>query len=110
MKMILMAVRDAKVSCFMRPWVARSEGEAIRAFADLVNEPGHDLNKHPEDYTLFQVGKFDDQTGEVSDATCVSVCGGLAVLKRRVSESQVGLLERVNGRDPDLVMDREVTQ
>lgn len=110
MKMILMAVRDAQVSCFMRPWVARSEGEAIRAFADLVNEPGHDLNKHPEDYTLFQVGKFDDQTGEVSDAACVSVCTAFAVLKPKISAAQGQMFERANGRDPDLVMDREVTQ
>lgn len=61
----LLAVRDRQLDGFMRPFTAESVGQAIRSFRDLANEPGSDINKHPEDYELYQIGTFDTQDGSI---------------------------------------------
>lgn len=59
----VMAIRDLKVNIFNMPWFALSIGQAIRNFGDLVQDPQSAQNKHPEDYNLYQLGEFDDETG-----------------------------------------------
>jgi len=39
-------------------------GEALRHFEDEVNNPQSPLYKHPEDYTLFHLGQYDETTGQ----------------------------------------------
>ena len=41
----------------------RSKGEAIRAFSNTVNSPESQFSKHPGDYTLFEIGEYDEETG-----------------------------------------------
>lgn len=42
-----------------------NEAVGIRSFADEVNRNAEDnpYNKHPEDYALYALGTFNDQTG-----------------------------------------------
>lgn len=63
MKHIIVAVRDRQLDAFMRPFTAATIGQAVRAFSDEVNRQGSELNQHPEDYELYQLGEFDDDTG-----------------------------------------------
>ena len=44
---------------------AVTEGAAQRMIGDMVSSEGHAFNRHPEDYTLFEVGTFDDVSGEL---------------------------------------------
>lgn len=60
------AVRDSKAQAFLQPFFSVSTGAAVRAFGDAVNEGNSPLAKHPEDYLLFELGEFDDNTGEFS--------------------------------------------
>ena len=39
---------------------------AIRTFSDCVQDSSHAFNRHPTDYTLFQIGEFDDNTGIIT--------------------------------------------
>lgn len=65
MKLRMYSIRDGAVGAFMRPWFARSDGEARRAFMDQVNSPETALGQHPEDYCLFFLGEVEELTGEV---------------------------------------------
>lgn len=65
---IFCAVHDRQLNAFMRPFVAQSPGQAIRSFRDEVNREGSEMNRHPEDYTLYRVGVWDQQTGEIAKA------------------------------------------
>ena len=56
----LVSVYDAKAETFAPPVAAVALGEAVRSFEDAVNDPQCPFNKHPEDYTLFHLGEFDD--------------------------------------------------
>lgn len=66
MKLSAFAVRDIKASGFAHPFFATTEGLARRSFADWCNDPNTPLSRHPEDYQLFQVGYFDDETGQLT--------------------------------------------
>lgn len=60
------AVRDSKAALFSQPWFSVSVASAVRAFTDAVNDGKGDFGKHPDDYTLFHIGTFDDQGGVVA--------------------------------------------
>lgn len=65
--LFICSVFDRKVGSYGRPMFARAVGEAMRIFRDEVNRPAEDniLYKHPEDFDLFLVGKFDEETGRL---------------------------------------------
>lgn len=65
MKHVLCAVLDTKASYHGRPFTARTTGEAIRIFSDGVRDKETPMNSHPEDYVLYQIGYFDDETGNI---------------------------------------------
>jgi len=59
------SVLDEKTAAFLQPFLARTRGEAIRMFQNTVNN-GRDDNmftKHSGDYTLFELGEWDDVEG-----------------------------------------------
>ena len=53
-------VFDCKAEAYLPPFYMATKGQAIRVFTDLVNDPNHAFAKHPEDYTLFQLGQYED--------------------------------------------------
>lgn len=62
------SVFDSKLATFDRPFYMQTDAAAIRGFSDAVNDPNGPVsswNKHPEDYSLFYLGEFDDQDGTI---------------------------------------------
>lgn len=64
-KLKIFGVKDTMAEAYMNPFYARSTGEAIRSFADETNKPDSPFNRHPNDYNLFELGEFDQVTGEM---------------------------------------------
>lgn len=63
LKRPLVAVFDKKTALFDPPFHCRHIGEAIREFDIVRKDPNTKFGKNPEDFDLFQVGEFDEQTG-----------------------------------------------
>lgn len=57
---------DEKARCHTRPFFYSEHGEAIRAFSDCANDPKHEIGRHPSDYTLKEIGTFDESTGIIT--------------------------------------------
>ncbi|AXL15139.1 nonstructural protein [Microviridae sp.] len=74
------SVHDEKSGIYDRPFVSRSDGEAMRGFMDVCADPSHPLGKHRQDYTLVCCGTFDDNTGEIFPAQVKSILAGRDVL------------------------------
>lgn len=62
----MFTVYDSKVGAFLMPFFMRSTPEAIRGWIDVVNDPSTKFNKYPEDYTLFEIGEYDEVNGTVT--------------------------------------------
>lgn len=67
MKNYVYSVLDTKLGVFGGLFVDGSDGAAIRGFGDGVNDknPKNRWNAHPEDFTLYRVGEFNIDTGEL---------------------------------------------
>lgn len=68
MKLIIFSVFDSKGAFFGKPFFGMNEGSAIRDFGDGVNDgsiKGNSWYAHPEDYSLFRIGTYEDATGEI---------------------------------------------
>ena len=60
MKLKCFTVFDSGVKSYLQPFFMRHSGEAIRAVTELVNDDKHSFAKYANDYTLFEIGVFDD--------------------------------------------------
>lgn len=62
MIMEVCSVYDSVSGVYARPIFVVSKGAAVRLFYDEVNRDAADnaLNKHPEDFSLWHLGSFDD--------------------------------------------------
>lgn len=56
----IFALYDCKAEAYLAPQYFPTKGIAIRAFTELSNDGESNVSKHAEDYTLFEVGEFDD--------------------------------------------------
>jgi hypothetical protein len=65
MKLVLCTVKDRAADAFGRPMFVPSVGVAIRSFSDEVNrkDAENQLYNHPDDFDLYELGEFDDNTG-----------------------------------------------
>jgi len=78
MKHVIVAVRDRAADTFGRPFFVSAVGQAIRSFSDEVNRADKDnpLWNHPEDFDLYELGSFDDDSGDLVSIKPRMVCVG----------------------------------
>lgn len=95
---ILFSVRDNKAGFFLPPFLLISEGEAIRAFEEATLNTQSPISQHPEDYTLFSLGHFDEVSGEITPNP-ISLLAGLNALQNIVNSRKI--VERIKSIDGD---------
>lgn len=66
MIMKIFAVYDSAVAAYMSPFFMHSRGQALRAFADTAEDASSSIGKHPKDFTLFELGEYNDSTAGFS--------------------------------------------
>jgi len=65
MKYKIVCVRDRAADVFGQPNFVNQIGAAVRSFADQINgekRPDNPFAMHPEDFDLYEVGTYDDET------------------------------------------------
>lgn len=60
------SVYDVKSKLYQVPFHSHNDGHAIRCFTDMVRHEKSHLSRYPEDFILFNVGSFDDESGVIS--------------------------------------------
>lgn len=76
--MKIFTVHDAKAEYYMQPFFARNSGEAIRSFSEAINgDSNHQFAKYPADFTLFLLGEFNTDTGEITAHPSKSLGNGV---------------------------------
>ena len=66
MKIEIYTVYDNKAEIYKHPMFVLNNAAAIRSFTDIRNNPETDVYKHPEDYSLFHIGSWDDNDGKLT--------------------------------------------
>ena len=75
-------IYDNGIEAYLQPFYARNKGEALRSVTDLVNDPKHHFCQHAKDYTLFEVGEYDDKAGVVQMYTAKDSIANFVELKK----------------------------
>jgi len=57
---------DSKVGAYLPPFMMKTIGEAERALTAHVNDPQHNFSKYAEDFSLFELGTWDDSNAKYS--------------------------------------------
>lgn len=76
----LFTVYDSKAEAYLQPFAANTYGIAERMFSDMVNQQGHQFNRHPQDYSLYAIGTFETTSAQLSSKEHVHLANGLTVL------------------------------
>lgn len=69
------SVYDSKVQSYERPWIAPNKGSALRAVLDVFKDPNHPFTKWPADFTIFEIGEWDETTGTMIPYQTKVNCG-----------------------------------
>ncbi|MEO5368179.1 MAG: hypothetical protein H7831_17870 [Magnetococcus sp. WYHC-3] len=82
MKSKMYTIYDSAAQAYNKPVYFINRGAAIRAFADEASDPKSNICRHANDYTLFEIGEFDELTGEVRPYETKIPCGMASELKK----------------------------
>lgn len=63
MKLHVCAIYDARTASYSVPVYVRTPGVAERFYINQVGDPQTDIHKYAQDFSLFELGTFDDETG-----------------------------------------------
>lgn len=66
----LVSVRDSKTEVFGQPAMVNTLAEGERMFADLASDGSTLIGKHPEDFALYCVGRYDESNGSIDTLGC----------------------------------------
>lgn len=61
-------VHDKAAETYLPPFCMKTKAEAVRAFETTVNDPNSNFNKFPQDYSLVEIGTYDEDTGVITTA------------------------------------------
>jgi len=107
MRHLMFCIHDVKAGAYMQPWFLPTEGMAIRGFADCVNKVDHNFFNHPEDYTLFLIGEFDDSDGHVEVCAHRSLGNGVDFVSDRSVSGVVAVEDAIRGNGDYEGMNKE---
>lgn len=83
----LFSIFDSRTGLYNPPFNARSEGDASRMVALMTQNPESMFSKFPEDYVLYHLGNFNEDTGM------------LEPLSAPVTVARVSTIARVSGKE-----------
>lgn len=83
-KLLMFSVQDAAADAFIRPFCFPAVGLAHRSFADEVNRNSADnsMYQHPDDYSLWRIGEFDEDSGIITPCQPERIAAGSQVKVR----------------------------
>lgn len=62
----MFSVYDSKTEAFLQPFYALATGAAVRMFESAAADREHHFHKHAADFTLFEIGAFNEDTGQLT--------------------------------------------
>lgn len=63
------SVFDKKIGSYQAPVTAHNVGHALRMFHSFCSNPDNPINKYHQDYDVYDLGEFDDVSGQIKPHT-----------------------------------------
>ncbi len=88
MKVQVYAIFDQCAGIYEKPFFSTTDDLVRREFQDVVNTEDHPIAKHPEHYTLYRLGNFDNQTGKILNEENECLCTALEIKSQNQLEPE----------------------
>lgn len=86
MKIQVFSVFDAKQGIYGQPNLLLNRATAERAFMQSVLDPQSNIAQHPEDFTVFHIGEYDDETAKFTNLPTPEPIGTALEFQARATE------------------------
>lgn len=77
------SVFDSKANAYLAPFFFAFVGEAVRAFIDTARSPKSKFFTNGQDFTLFQLGHYDDSNATFDLLTAPESIGRADIMRRQ---------------------------
>ncbi len=67
MKVQCYAVFDSCAGVYQKPFFSTTDDLVKREFQDIATSEDHPIAKHPEHYSLWRLGIFNDENGDITN-------------------------------------------
>lgn len=103
MNVKVFSIFDSKLGSYGAPYFALATGGAIRQFMDVVNDNQSLISRYPADFTLFEVGKWDDKEGRFENLEVKENLGNAVQFKKEPAVvSPARFLPELDGKRADV--------
>lgn len=89
--MKIITIYDSKAKAYLTPFFSRNTATAIREITAVVNSPDHNFCQHAEDFGLFDLGEYDEQTGKITSSPPVHIINLIEL--KTFDDRQISLLD-----------------
>jgi len=86
----LFSIYDGKIRSFMRPFLDAHTGSALRSFEQACKEPTSPFAQFPADFVLYEVGTFNEETGETTSySPKIQLAAAIDYVRQSQAPSQI---------------------
>lgn len=98
MKQNMYTIYDAAAEAYLPPFFLHNKGQAIRTFTDCINDDNHQFGKHPQHYTLYYCGEFDDETGVTTGFPPAALVNGLELVNKDKQDDHMDMFAKLEAK------------
>lgn len=84
----IFSIFDEKAEAFHQPFFSTNGLTAMRAIQSAINDQQHNYCKFAADYTMFEIGAYDDSNGAIEGIEIHVNLGNLLTLKTEANDGQ----------------------
>jgi len=82
----IFAIRDKKADSYMVPFFQHNAPLAMRSVAGAMMDDTTSLAQYPDDFDLYELGTYDDQSGELVGRAPQFICSARSLVIVPVKE------------------------
>ena len=99
MRLNVYSIFDVAAGAYARPFFLQSDAAALRAFGDEAVGADNPISAHPEDYSLFRIGYWDDNKGKLvgESPECLATALEVVAQRQKVDRAAVHELDKELG-------------
>jgi len=97
MKVQIYAIFDTCSGIYEKPFFHTADDAVKREFQDVAMEDKHPINRHPEHYSVWRLGNFDNTTGKVIDERNECLWQAVEAISQSQHGTQLELVEQRPG-------------
>jgi len=96
MKVQCYAIFDQCSGIYEKPFFSTADAVVVREFRDIVEMDDHPIANHPEHYSLWRLGNFDNTTGKMlnEDNECLIQGVEARALELNNPEGQIDFVDK----------------